>query len=141
MDVAQELTRVRAGEPGSPPGEFDRVAAPGADLDRAREVMVLVLEHSTGEWPSLERWMEVLPAWFVDACLDDALVQSCILDRWSLRGWLHWLRPENRKWYWWGARVEGEQAVVTVLVPERPYLRGALDWLLKTAGATEVSRA
>ena len=102
--------------------------------------MVAVLEHSSGEWPSLERWKGILPAWFAGACLDDALVQSCILDRWSLRGWLHWFRPENRKWFWWGAGVQGDKAVVTVLVPERPYLRGALDWLLKTAGATEVSR-
>lgn len=141
MDAAEELTRVREGEPGSAPGDHDALLAPGADLGRARQVMVAVLEHSGGEWPSLERWKQILPAWFVEACLDDALVQSCSLDRWSLRGWLHWFRPENRGWYWWGASTEGRGLLVTVLVPLRPYRRGALDWLLKTAGASEVESA
>lgn len=143
MGPAEELTRVRTGGAEVPPGDADRVAATGAAapiLESCREVMAAVLEHSEGEWPSLEEWKSILPRWFVDACLDDALVQSCVLDKWSLRGWLHWLRPENRKWYWWGAEVAPETLTVIVLVPERPYLRGALDWLLKTAGATEVAK-
>lgn len=130
----------------APAGSADRLQvacerSPSSVLERSRSVLGAVLERSAGEWPDLEEWTAILPGWFTAACLDDALVRNCILDRWSLRGWLHWLRPENRRWFWWSAEEGGtELLTVTVLVPERPYLRGALDWLLITAGAGGVEK-
>jgi hypothetical protein len=139
-----ELARLGGGPPPERPGrlEPDTLVAgcpPGSEavLGRIRDVMAVVLAHQEGEWPDLERWKEELPAWFVDACVDDRVQQTCAVDRWSLRAWLHWLKPENRRWYWWDASVEPDgKLVVTVLIRERPYLRGALEWLVKSAGGT-----
>jgi hypothetical protein len=96
-------------------------------------VLGAVLEHAQGEWPGLDAWRRHLPAWFVAACVDDAEVRDCVLDRWSLRAWIYWFQPERRRWRWWDAGAEEGRLRVTILVLERPYLRGALEWLLKVA--------
>jgi hypothetical protein len=136
---AEELRHVREGAgPASPPGETDTIEVPGdgAALDRAREVLRAVLDRSAagGEWPGADEWARLLPAWFTAACVDDAQVRDCVLDKWSLRAWTYWFQPGLRQWRWWDARVEADRLVVTLLVLQRPYLRGALEWLLKVAG-------
>jgi hypothetical protein len=59
---------------------------------------------------------------------------------WSLDNWVHWMRPENREWYWWDAEVVGgAAAVVEVEVDGWPFPWGSLEWLLKAAGANSVA--
>ena len=72
-------------------------AGGGRALARVREVLEIVLERSQGEWPPLEEWKRVLPGWFVAACVDDAEVRDCVIDRWSLRAWIYWFQPGLRK--------------------------------------------
>ena len=97
--------------------------------------MEVVLAHQTGSWPDLDEWLAILPLWFTRACVDDRHIQTCAVTVWSVRAWLHWLRPENRRWYWWGAEASGDTLEVRVAVVSRPYLRGALEWALTCAGA------
>jgi hypothetical protein len=135
---AQELRHIREGAGGAaPPGETDTVDARGgaATLAAAREVLDIVVGRAAagGEWPGVSEWRSLLPAWFVAACVDDSEVRDCVLDKWSLRAWTHWFQPDLRQWRWWDARVEGDRLLVTLLVLQRPYLRGALEWLLKVA--------
>lgn len=138
MTPAEELSHLREGAAQPPPGELDVLdldcpgGAPEA-LDRTREVLEAVLAHTAGEWPDPATWKTVLPAWFVAACADDAEVSDCVLDRWSLRAWVYWFQPTLRRWRWWDAAVEGRRLRVRLLVLQRPYLRGALEWLLKVA--------
>ena len=108
-----------------------------AALDRTSAVLAAVLQRAAagGEWPDTDEWKRLLPAWFTAACIDDAEVRDCVLDRWSLRAWTYWFQPDLRRWRWWDAQVEGDRVTVTLLVLGRPYLRGALEWLLKVAGA------
>jgi hypothetical protein len=138
----EELRHVREGAgDGPPPGEVDTLEAEGgaATLARTREVLAVVLAQPGGdEWPVASRWRELLPTWFVAACVDDAEVKDCVLDKWSLRAWTYWFQPGLRKWRWWDARVEDDRLSVSLLVLQRPYLRGALEWLLKVAGDTRV---
>jgi hypothetical protein len=94
----------------------------------------VVLEPSQGEWPDLDRWRSLLPDWFVALCVEDAEVRDCVVDRWSLRAWVYWFKPDLRHWRWWSATPEGDELKVTILVLQRPYLRGALEWLLTVAG-------
>jgi hypothetical protein len=94
----------------------------------------VVLERSQGEWPDLDQWRILLPDWFVAACVEDAEVRDCVVDRWSLRAWIYWFKPELRQWRWWSAAPDGDHLEVTILVLQRPYLRGALEWLLTVAG-------
>ncbi len=126
MDAEKELCHVR-GEGGAdpvPPGfELDELTFPGGPeaLARAREVMSAVLSG------------QPLPGWFVEQCVDDSAIQTCNLERWSLRAWKFWLSPENRRWWWWSAEPAGVQIRFTALVRAKPYLRGSIDWLWKTA--------
>lgn len=128
MNAEDELRHL-AGEADAdpvPPGfELDELTFPGAeeDLVRAREVMSAVL---TGV---------ALPAWFASQCVDDSAVQTCTLDRWSLRAWRFWLAAENRRWWWWSAEPGAGEIRFRALVLGRPYLRGSLDWLFAAARA------
>jgi hypothetical protein len=139
---AQELQHIREGAgDAAPPGEVDTLEAAGgeATLARTREVLEAVVERAAaGEWPGAGEWRTLLPEWFVSACVDDAEVRDCVLDRWSLRAWAYWFQPDLRTWRWWDARVEDGRLVVSLLVLQRPYLRGALEWLLKVAGDARV---
>jgi hypothetical protein len=134
---AEELRHIREGASGeAPPGELDTVEAPGGEdtLARAREVLEPVVgREPDGEWPSAGEWRSLLPPWFVAACVDDAEVKDCVLDKWSLRAWTYWFQPGLRQWRWWDARAEDGRVVVELLVLQRPYLRGALEWLLQVA--------
>ncbi|HKF17191.1 MAG TPA: hypothetical protein VKF14_08405 [Candidatus Dormibacteraeota bacterium] len=139
MTPSEELLHLRDGAAGAqPPGEIDTLTAAGGrrTLERACEVLEPVLRRaaSGGEWPGTKEWAELLPSWFTAACVDDAEVRDCVLDKWSLRAWTYWFQPELRKWRWWDARAEDDRLVVSLLVLQRPYLRGALEWLLKVAG-------
>jgi hypothetical protein len=134
---AEELRHIREGAGAEArPAELDTVPAPGGEaaLARTREVMAAVVgRHPNGEWPAVAEWRSLLPEWFVAACVDDAEVRDCVLDKWSLRAWTYWFQPGLRQWRWWDARVEDGQVVVELLVLQRPYLRGALEWLLQVA--------
>jgi hypothetical protein len=126
MNAERELRHVLGeggGEPVPPGFEVDELTFPGGPdaLARAREVMTAVLTD------------QALPGWFVAQCFDDTQIQTCTLDRWSLRAWRFWLAPENRRWWWWAAEPADGQIRFTALVRARPYLRGSLDWLFKTA--------
>lgn len=141
MTAEEERGRLRSRDPEAPPGDSDTLVAACPDgaeavLERVREVLDAVLANSGGPWPPLDDWKRLLPAWFVAACSDDVAVQSCVLDKWSLRAWIYWLQPEQRKWRWWGATAEGPDRLrIVLLVLARPYLRGSLEWLLKASGA------
>jgi len=135
----EELRHVQEGARGQPaPGETDVIESTGgaAALDRTRQVLTAVLQHAAagGEWPGTDEWRRLLPAWFTAGCVDDAEVRDCVVDRWSLRAWIYWFQPELRKWRWWDAHAVDDRVVVTLQVLGRPYLRGALEWLLKVAG-------
>jgi hypothetical protein len=126
VDAETELRHLRgegADEPIPAGFELDALTFAGGQetLARAQQVMTAVL---TGE---------TLPGWFVAQCLDDSAVQTCNLERWSLRAWKFWLAAENRRWWWWAAEPADGQIRFTALVRAKPYLRGSLDWLWKVS--------
>jgi hypothetical protein len=135
---AQELEHIRHGAgDGTPPGDTDTIEAAGGAraLARTREVLEVVVGRAAagGDWPAADEWRALLPEWFAAACVDDAEVKDCVLDKWSLRAWTYWFQPGLRKWRWWDAAADGDQLSVTLVVLQRPYLCGALEWLFKVA--------
>lgn len=99
-----------------------------------REVLDVVFERRA-TWPSLDEWRELLPAWFVDACSDDVHVTNCVVDRWSLRAWIYWFQPEQRRWELRSIDAAGERLLIDVEpTGQGSLLLGALEWLVKTAG-------
>jgi hypothetical protein len=127
-------------------------------LERTQDVMRTVLAHSRGPWPTVDQWRRSLPAWFVRACAPEQSSEEAMewlqwwrslppneqplaaRERsWTLSDWLYWLEPTERHWSWSGAMVEDPDHLhATVLVTEWPTALGALDWLLRTAGAVDV---
>lgn len=130
-------------------------------LCRCREVLRAVLEVAGSGWPPQDVWARRLPDWFVQGCagevsaeqdaewlawwrgLDGEARARAARERpWSLADWLHWLQPEERQWYWWdGVRQGPHKVLVLVEVPGWPVPLGALEWLLRVAGAEAVSVA
>jgi hypothetical protein len=108
-------------------------------LDRVREVLDLVLAPRPA-WPSTDEWARILPAWFVAQCTDDVRVQNCVIDKWSLRAWVWWFQPDQRRFRVVDARAAGERLEL-VLEPtgQGSLLTGALEWLLKCAGCRLIS--
>jgi hypothetical protein len=164
--VPEELRHLTDGpRPDERPGgagTISLLASGGTDartvLARCRSVLRAVLDHSAGEWPAAQEWRSLLPAWFVAACapersreeLEQWLAWWRTLapdDRaradaerpWALADWLYWLMPSERCWFWWDAEVRpGGTLLVLVEVPGLPTALGALDWMLRAAGATDI---
>ena len=131
----------------------------GAVLARAREALDPVLSRQGGRWPADEEWRRLLPDWLVRASArepteDEAQAWLARWQRlspeeqsreeataaWTLLDWVYWFRPENREWYWWNAWVQTpDLALVEVQVYGWPAPIGALRWLLRVAGALEVT--
>lgn len=152
----------RPGEVPGGVGTISVLARGGADadvvLDRCRAVLAVVLDYSGPGWPGLKEWESLLPSWFVAACgpqgsredaerwlawwrtlgrADKARAES--EQRWELADWLYWLMPSERQWFWWDAEPLQDGALrVAVEMPGWPAALGALDWLLRAAGAAEV---
>jgi hypothetical protein len=140
--VRDELERLLHGPPSGQSLPTDLVAVTatcpaGAErvLEKVREVLRPVID-SPRRWPSPDEWRERLPAWFVAACSDDERVTTCVVDKWSLRAWVWWFQPEQRRWLFWDATVDGDRLTIR-LVPTGAgsLLLGTLEWLLKASGA------
>lgn len=139
--MTAELDRLAGARPAgeertAPPLRVTARCPSGAGdvLDRAREVLRIAVRPRR-PWPSTDEWRQLLPAWFVDACSDDERVTSCVLDRWSLRAWIWWFQPEQRRWLWWDAGAVGDELWVEVVpTGTGSLLLGTLEWLLKAAG-------
>lgn len=59
---------------------------------------------------------------------------------WSLADWLHWLEPSQREWFWWDAFLQSRNTLLErVQVNGWPTPLGALEWLLRVCGATDVA--
>lgn len=111
----------------------------GEVLAKVREVLAPIVDPPD-PWPAPDGWREILPRWFTDACSDDERVTSCVLDRWSLRAWVWWFQPGHRRWHWWDAEVEGTRLRIRLLpTGTGSLLLGSIEWLLKVAGAREIS--
>lgn len=167
MNTREELMRLLGDiAPNDIPGgvgiaRVSGVAAsnPSVVLDRCREVMRAVLEDAEGGWPTVDEWKLRLPKFFVEAAAPErstkaaehwlaewrglSPAEQAVASRaapWSLADWLYWMEPERREWYWWDAGTDGRaQLWVDVQVDGWPTAVGALRWLLRAAGALDVS--
>jgi hypothetical protein len=163
VSVPEELLRLRTGPaPGEHPGPAGTVRFVAqfqgnaeTVLANCKQVLAIVLERSARtNWPTVEEWRALLPIWFVRACAPEqpqeeiereaahyrqlAPEERRRLDkqgRWTVGGWVHWLRPDARQWWWWnGAVWESETVAVDVQVDDWPHAVGAIEWLLRACG-------
>lgn len=133
-------------------GDADSVA------ERAREALRAVLMHAGPPWPSLAEWQRLLPSWFVKSSAAERSreeserwltwwrslppaerAKASRARRWTLANWLYWFQPEERQWFWWDMVIENSDTLrVVVEVSSWPAPLGALEWMLRAAGAADV---
>lgn len=131
---------------------------PTSVLERATAVMAGVLGIAGTSWDPIAARAS-LPPWFVATCAPDMSAveteawiawwrtlppeDQARAERdlpWTVENWLSWIDPDVRQWRWWDASAEGPSSVVVrIEVREWPTAIGALEWLLKAAGATALS--
>lgn len=131
-------------------------------LSLAKEILLKIDQYYESDWPSLTTWKKILPKYFVDNCepevskeeLDKRIAYRNSLplekqhellsdEKWSLDNWLYWLKLKNRTWFWWDATllekpIRDTHFIVAVVVLEWPFPWGALKWLFKGCGASDV---
>jgi hypothetical protein len=166
MNNGAELQRLRAGPmPDSHPGGIGLVqlvahcaANAAVVLERCKQTLTIVLEHSATNFPTDEEWGRLLPQWFVERCAPEpssqergrwlrwwkslSPVEQARTERekrWTSSNWIYWFEPDTREWFWWDAKILNENELrVIVQVSNFPFPWGALDWLLRGSGATDV---
>ena len=150
-----ELQRLHSITPitGTPSGfkARARIYAPNCTtsvLVRIKEVLDLAIVPRP-TWPSVSEWRAILPRWFVEACSEEITKEEAerrrllpisdrekLSERWSVGAWVHWMKPEERQWYWWDATMESSDFIELFLeVSGFPVPAGSLKWLLMASGA------
>lgn len=121
-------------------------------LDRCKEVLSVVLQPDTEDWPSTDEWRSRLPEWFVERSAEEISQEEAerrirlpleerirFNQKWSVSAFVHWFKPNERYWYWWDAVVENDDIVqIKVVANDEPFPWGSLEWLLKASGAVSV---
>jgi hypothetical protein len=132
-------------------------AGAAESLAKLRDVLQPI-ENTTGRWPTVEEWEQVLPPWFVSASAPamspeqakawverwrtmSKVEQSAAVgrQRWSLPDWLYWMEPDQAVWRWASATIRGPKELEVILeVDGWPVPLESFQWLAKTAGADDV---
>ena len=79
-----------------------------AVLGRATAVLGVVLEQDPADWPSDERWGELLPAWFLERCRGGPAAPA---DAWPIECFTLGFRHEDRSWWWFDATVDSADLI------------------------------
>lgn len=126
---------------------------------KVREVIRPILTAQKTDWPDTDTWRSLLPQWFVAACAPEMTREQAerwLVDwramttaqqaaatqnlAWGLADWLHWMRPDQKTWRLWEIRtIDPDTLRFSVAIESWPFAHGALDWLLRAAGAIAVA--
>jgi hypothetical protein len=88
--------------------------------------------------PNVRQRHRASPRPYVTATRSDDRARADSERRWSLADWLCWLTLSERLWFWWNAEVGRDGTLrATVEVARWPTALGALDCLLRAAGAAD----
>jgi hypothetical protein len=162
-----ELTRItKALEVSdSPPGSLalsiEVHCSVGIDimLTKLKSAIMAVSELGCKGWPDDAAQVTAhMPEWFLVACsspmskeeADEYMKKWRAMSeqsrseaeesrRWSFDNWAYWMKPDQRTWFWWDARVTGRDTVIIrVILNDYQAPWGSLRWLLRAAGASSI---
>jgi hypothetical protein len=76
-------------------------SSPARILRRFQEALMPVVTHQTLFWPTPSTWAELLSTWLVQSFIsEDDNVYGADTEQWTLLGWLYWMKPAERTWFW-----------------------------------------
>ncbi|ENU2133044.1 hypothetical protein ACE60T_003319 [Salmonella enterica] len=129
----------------------------------AKKVMTIINNYSTQSWPSLDRWLNILPSQFTHCFLseltevekekqtkdwdvltyEEKLAEASHDEQWTLSSWLSWMEPSEREWFWWDTvlfdvQLNNSHFLVEVTTLDSMFMTGALKRLFKACGAIDV---
>ncbi|MFZ5296004.1 hypothetical protein ACS6K7_14350 [Enterobacter chuandaensis] len=132
-------------------------------LTLAKDVMTIINNYSTQNWPSLDRWLNILPLQFTHCFLpelseverekqtkdwealtyEEKLTEASHDEQWTLSSWLSWMEPNEREWFWWDTIIfdmplNNTHFLIEVTTLDSMFMAGALKKLFKACGAVDV---
>lgn len=103
-------------------------------LKKSKEILLLINENSSLEWPSLDEWISILPRYFTNLFSD-----SPDDENWDLSSWLYWFELDNRAWFLWDVElIDDAQLKISILVYEHPFPSEALEVFFMRLGINEL---
>ena len=135
----------------------------GTVLAGIKEVVSLVIDHSTRPWPSDEAWRTLLPPWLLAGFVPDKPAEQAAREAehfrkllmenhdefvafykenntWDLPNWIYWMHPDNRYWRWGRAETRGDSLSIQLTASDFMIPSEAFEALLKIAGGTEIEK-
>lgn len=128
-------------------------------IDKVSNILLVILENSENQWPTLKEWEQLFPTWFIEKFAADmtkeeaekwlkkwrkmslkkkAKIKETM--KWSLPDWLYWFEPQNREWEYHSiSNISKDSFNFNILVDGWPFPHGAIDWLLKNCGVSSIS--
>jgi hypothetical protein len=170
-DDLAELQRVHAQPGGEPPRDkvLFRLRvdcgprAPALILTRTKEWRPCSATRTGSRGRRAKSGKPSCHHWFVKACAAekspaeaqawlarwrslsaDERANDDVSEPWALTEWLHWFEPgpDARQWRWWNGHIGPDGSLfIDIVADSRPTAHGALDWILRAAGATSVDEA
>ncbi len=124
--------------------EVDLGADVETSLAKLTQVLELIALYSGGDWPSDDRWRELMPEWLRESIPEltkeqtDKLLADTPQAQWDDLPWefLSWLDAiRDRGWSWWGyLRNSTNNATLVVHIAMIPERIDAFKELLKAVG-------
>lgn len=116
-------------------------------LTRILEVMEMILEVPRSSWLSENAWRDKLPQWLqsespnlsreeLEKRRNSAPREQWHELPWQFDGWLHGM--QCRGWRWSGYTLNQTILTVYLVIDDSPVYEGALEHLLRAAGAKDV---
>lgn len=158
--MSQEFQRLEQNKAGERPQGLwttlviDLGDQPDQTYDRIIEVSRLLARYGTywgsktdRQWPSDQAWKQMLPQWFLATFKDyskedcERMMAETPRERWGDLPWLFesWTESmSNRTWEWWSSKQKDRTLEVQLLLEGWPYSVGALEYLIKSAGARSI---
>ena len=127
-------------------------------LKKAQDLLRIVDRQALQTWPTADVWDCLLP-------IDFKRVFRCPISKaeadewmawwrklspekkieaeearvWTLENWLHWMKPENRKWHWLASEVIDDRTFrVWLEIDGWPFPWGSFKWLLLGVGCRNI---
>ncbi len=104
-------------------------------LDRTREVMAIIASQEVTDWPSDERWLEMLSSWFLGSFEEHTFEEIVANEElWTFGSWLDAMK--GRGWEWWSSKKMPNHSIISLFAFSWPYSLGPIEYLIRVSGAS-----
>ena len=158
--MTEELCRLNQNKTGEQPADLSTTLL--VDLgdqseqtyDRIIQIVGLLAKYGTYwgsrsqlSWPSDQEWLSLLPQWFLASFKNHSkeqykkMMADMPKERWGELPWLFgsWTASmKERVWEWWSCKRHDRMLEIHLLLEGWPCSIGALEYLVKVAGACSI---